>query len=119
MTTKSNFTQIPNSLLRCSGLDVYDKALFCLLASYNPCFPSYAALSEELDISFGRISKSIKKLLDCSIISYEQGSLKAKKNNEYIILPESDWKLPQTSLHLIERKTVFSLHHVERHRSTT
>ena len=58
---RSNFTQIPNELIRDPNLDPKAKALYMYLASLKPCFPSYKSIMEALNI---KGKSTVKKLLD-------------------------------------------------------
>ncbi|WP_417335926.1 helix-turn-helix domain-containing protein [Halobacteriovorax marinus] len=61
---RSNFTQIPNELIRDPNLDPKAKALYMYLASLNPCFPSYKSIMEALGI---KGKSTVKKLIDILI----------------------------------------------------
>ncbi len=98
------FTQVPNKLARTSSVSVYAKAVFLVIASYNPSFPSYKVIVEQTGLSKGTVAKAIKELRDRRLLTYTKGSLRSKKANEYIITHESSWDLVESSVYVVDRE---------------
>lgn len=79
-----------------------DKSAICLyiaLMSYadnntGACFPSYSKLTKQTGMGRSTISKAIKTLIDCGMMTYEQGS--KVKSNTYIIEFDTPKGSPKT-----------------------
>lgn len=87
----SNFTQIPNDLIRTDRLSVKSKMLLFIIMSYNPSFPSYAKLRQITGFGKSTISNALKELVDSNVIKYNKGSNVAGRSNLYTILDSSEW----------------------------
>lgn len=87
---KKNFTLVPNKLCRAANISPAAKAVFLLLASYNPSFPSYAHIKTITGLSSKTISKAIKQLKEARMITSTRGNQR-NGPNKYQILDESLW----------------------------
>lgn len=95
---KRNFTQVPNSLIRCPEVSIYAVRIFLVIASYNPSFPSYSQIQKVSGIKHRKtISNAIRELVDRKIIQYLQGDRNGQSNS-YKILPEELWDLKPVDL---------------------
>ena len=86
------FTQIPNEIIRHSGLNVYQKLTYIALYSYagakKTCFPSYQTLATAVGCSKRKVISTIGELEDMGLISKRQNSKKSggAASNEYEIV---------------------------------
>jgi DNA-binding MarR family transcriptional regulator len=73
------FIVLSNKVVRSERLDVYEKALFSVILSYNGCediYPSHTTLSKQTGMSRSQIIRTQKKLV-------KKGYLKVKKSPSY------------------------------------
>ncbi len=56
------YTRVPNNMIRNPSLSHYEKVVLICIMSYNPKFPSYTKIGEDLSLSRDRVWKSIKAL---------------------------------------------------------
>jgi hypothetical protein len=82
ISTKTNYTKIPNAIIESTKLSAYDKIVLITLCRFDPCFPSYRKLMKLTGLSMGQIWKSLKKLKEkCLVTPYKIG----KQKQGYII----------------------------------
>ena len=86
------FTQIPNEIIRHSGLDVYQKLTYIALCSYagakKTCFPSYQTLAMAVCCSKRKVISTIGELEQMGLIIKRQSTKKSggAASNEYEIV---------------------------------
>ncbi len=93
---KKNFTIVANDIARCANISMASKALYLVIKSYNPSFPSYKILQEITGWGKTTISLCLKELVLRSLIKYEKGN-SCKRANQYFItsLDQCDLTSPQ------------------------
>ncbi|MBQ2175577.1 MAG: helix-turn-helix domain-containing protein [Alphaproteobacteria bacterium] len=86
----NNFATIPNSIVRNKALSIQAKAVYAYLSSYagkkGKCYPSYARMTTELNISQTSLTKYINELVECGYIHKEQSKANGKFNRNIYIL---------------------------------
>lgn len=95
---QTNFTKIPNVIIRNPKITPYAKAIYIALKSFSPCFPSYRRIMEMTGInSKTTISNCIKILVSSGVMRISQNSL--YKSNFYEF--DMDINTPIAGLELV------------------
>lgn len=101
------FVKVRSAFMQSCAYDIYDKAIYCYLKTYKPCFPSYERIMDQLGISRGRLLKSLRALELGGVIVRIR---KNKQQVEYICRAEDNENAPDDA-EVIEYKPV---HQVDR-----
>lgn len=90
---KTNFTQVPNQLIRTPYLTSSAKTVLMVIMSYTPSYPSYGSIMTSTGLSRPTVSKAIAELVTANVISYVKGSNLKGTCNQYSMKNESEWTL--------------------------
>lgn len=96
----TEFTKIPNQLIRNNRISSSALRLVAAIMSYNPSYPSYSKLSKNTGLCRETISSSLKELVAWGIVDYIQGN-SFKNSNKYIIRPISEWHIFSSEFELV------------------
>jgi hypothetical protein len=71
--TRSNFTIVPNALIRSNKLDIYAKGIYIYLRSRQgtniESWPSHATIASDLDIGISTVKRRLQVLGDMGLVS--------------------------------------------------
>jgi len=91
----SQHVRCPIELIRCGkALSVYAKAVYLVIASYNPSYPGIRRIAREAGISPDTVQSALKELLRCNMIHKTSGKLD-RATNEYRFFSPRHWKFPK------------------------
>ncbi len=73
---RDGFTQVPNFILRDSGISVGAKVVYSMFLSYawhnDSCFPGQERLAEDMGLTRPRVTQLIAELDDAGLISIQR-----------------------------------------------
>ena len=78
---KEPFVMVPVRVIRSKKLNVYDKAVFGFIASFNPSFPSIRTIAGSLKIASSTVQVSIQNLISSGVLKRVSGG--RGKSNGY------------------------------------